>query len=816
MQGNEESTDPDLQSTPRSASLSKKTPPTRQSSTIFGLGNKITAEDSTITGSRLPTCLQVLRCLMHHLAEGVHENCTRWEAAKIVHSKVSVFYEKAHIPMITKRKACERLIKLLDDNAKVRAIPINRRSAPNSLNKLKKMEEMLAQTFPLWPANAEQLIKNPEDVAFLQSMKTDRLATFGPRDKVLAAKVQRREQRDYMEIRQRARIQSYLKSTSAPNILHDHDSSSSDEDAVSDEEAAGQFITPRTSRSHKRIARTGTPAFIPHDIIQRPKLVQLATRLKMTPVQQAAFTEALVAEAGGDTSKISTSYSTADKSRREIGRRIAESCKDQWIPPKLVSLHWDSKLMSSLSNQNITEERLTVVVGNATELKLLGVPSYQPGTDRKSGDIIADLTVGLLSSWQCTESVVNMTFDTTASNTGHVTAACVTVQKQLGRALLWSACRHHVGEIILSHVFDDLKIEASKSPDVTLFTRFRKNFQMLTVPSKSTDEKLSRLNLTSFNHEALQIVDTCRTSVLQLAKSEVLLRRDDYREFAELCTVFLDGETEDHPVTFKRPGALHKARWMAKLIYSIKICLFELQIQQLPRNTITTLHQVPKVRAFVNFATLVYSSWWMTSNSAVDTPWNDLQLYKSLLRYKVVNPDVSQSALHAFKLHLWYLTAEMIPLALWSSKVPDDERRALADSLLAVKPETALLAPQNRFGTGFGKPKFPATVTLTTTLADFASIDSWYTFTLLQLNAEFMTEKVANWPNSDAYHTSLCNLQSLNVVNDCAERGVKLSSDFLSSARKEEHYHNVLQVVEKDRKEKPNLRKRKGHSEFSD
>ena len=185
-----------------------------------------------------------------------------------------------------------------------------------------------------------------------------------------------------------------------------------------------------------------------------------------------------------------------------------------------------------------------------------------------------------------------MTFDTTASNTGHVTAACVTVQKQLGRALLWSACRHNVGKIILSHVFDDLQIEASKSPDVTLFTRFRKNAAMLSVPVKSTDEQLSQFRSNSFSDDAIQIVDRCRASVLQLAASELSLRRDDYRDFAELCTVFVDGEMADHPISFKRPGTLHKARWMGKLIYSIRICLFELQIQELPRGTITTLHQV--------------------------------------------------------------------------------------------------------------------------------------------------------------------------------------------------------------------------------
>ena len=57
-------------------------------------------------------------------------------------------------------------------------------------------------------------------------------------------------------------------------------------------------------------------------------------------------------------------------------------------------------------------------------------------------------------------------------------------------------------------------------------------------------------------------------------------------------------------------------------------------------------------------------------------------------------------------------------------------------------------------------------------------------------------------------------MKAVNVVNDAAERGVKLSTDFLSAARLEEQYQNVLQVVEKERKKRPNLRKRKLQNEF--
>ena len=112
------------------------------------------------------------------------------------------------------------------------------------------------------------------------------------------------------------------------------------------------------------------------------------------------------------------------------------------------------------------------------------------------------------------------------------------------------------------------------------------------------------------------------------------MRRDNYKEFAELCTLFLDGDENDSIVTFKRPGALHKARWMAKLVYSIKICLLNKYISQLSGGPITNPQQVVKVREFVNFATLLYSEWWMACSSAVDAPWHDLQLVHNLLKYK--------------------------------------------------------------------------------------------------------------------------------------------------------------------------------------
>ena len=200
-----------------------------------------------------------------------------------------------------------------------------------------------------------------------------------------------------------------------------------------------------------------------------------------------------------------------------------------------------------------------------------------------------------------------MTFDTTASKTGHVSIDYVTIQRQLQLALLWSGCRHHIGEVHLNHVFNDLKIDVSKSPDMTLFTRFRKNFDKL---QHNTDHLLAHLDLTLCTGPAQTLLEDCRAIIIQLTKSELELRRDNNLEFIKLCMLFLDDDESSPSTTpaiiFQRPRALHQDRWMAKLLYSITICL-EQQIQLLPSGMIATHQQVSKVRYLILFATLVYS-----------------------------------------------------------------------------------------------------------------------------------------------------------------------------------------------------------------
>ena len=79
----------------------------------------------------------------------------------------------------------------------------------------------------------------------------------------------------------------------------------------------------------------------------------------------------------------------------------------------------------------------------------------------------------------------------------------------------------------------------------------------------------------------------------------------------------------------------------------------------------------------------------------------------------------------------------------------------------------------------------------------------------LKFKLDLFPSDVRDWNNSDNFKQAKTLIENLYFTNDPAERGVKLSADFVSVERGEEHFQNVLQVVEKERTEMPNLRVRK-------
>ena len=113
-----------------------------------------------------------------------------------------------------------------------------------------------------------------------------------------------------------------------------------------------------------------------------------------------------------------------------------------------------------------------------------------------------------------------------------------------------------------------------------------------------------------------------------------------------------------------------------------------------------------------------------------------------------------------------------------------------------------VLTLRKRSGSWYGKPEFPELEeTESYDISDYIGPDSIGFFTILGLDTDFLEESVKDWAASPTYQAAKAAVKNLPVVNDAAERGVKITSDFLDSARNEERFQT-------DRRKVPNQRKR--------
>lgn len=121
------------------------------------------------------------------------------------------------------------------------------------------------------------------------------------------------------------------------------------------------------------------------------------------------------------------------------------------------------------------------------------------------------------------------------------------------------ACRHHVHEIILAHVFKH-GVGASSGPEIGVFKRFREKWPLTATQQLKTAVQDPALQ------EILTVHSEWKLDALTFAKNALLTcsqTRDDYRELLELTIIFL-GDNPPHCIQMMAPGAIHQARWMQK------------------------------------------------------------------------------------------------------------------------------------------------------------------------------------------------------------------------------------------------------------
>ena len=116
----------------------------------------------------------------------------------------------------------------------------------------------------------------------------------------------------------------------------------------------------------------------------------------------------------------------------------------------------------------------------------------------------------------------------------------------------------------------------------------------------------------------------------------------------------------------KAPGARHHARWMSKVIYTIKIAMLQDQLKDdIPEGLLKKIINLAKFLCFY------YVKPWLRATLPFQAPIEDLNLYKTLLsnvkEHKCVAiRHMSQAVASKFENHFWYLTERLVVISLFS------------------------------------------------------------------------------------------------------------------------------------------------------
>ncbi|ESO00508.1 hypothetical protein HELRODRAFT_175949 [Helobdella robusta] len=161
------------------------------------------------------------------------------------------------------------------------------------------------------------------------------------------------------------------------------------------------------------------------------------------------------------------------------------------------------------------------------------------------------------------------------------------------------------------------------------------------------------------NHSLLQMMrsDTVPFLTSFFFTDSLYIPREDYKEFVELCRLVLDYPMQtDGKYHYRVPGAYHTnglmARWMAKVIYCLRMHLFRNEFK-------LTATETKSLTEFCLFATHIYVPAWMLFPILSDASVKYLQLLGKIEQYFEINKNVAKKIKKSFS-NTQYLDVELV------------------------------------------------------------------------------------------------------------------------------------------------------------
>lgn len=241
-------------------------------------------------------------------------------------------------------------------------------------------------------------------------------------------------------------------------------------------------------------------------------------------------------------------------------------------------------------------------------------------------------------------------------------------------------------------------------------------------------------------------------------------------------------------INFKRPGGYHLARWMCKGIYCLKIYIFQEQFKM-------TKAEISSLKTICCFIVKCYIEFWFRSPNAIEAPYNDVFFLRKLEDYKSDDKQVAELAMKKFINHLWYLGEETACFSLFDDRIDNHVKKQMAKKLLEYDE-----FEDDEFNTEIQKKYVLKIGDVSQFLKQDLPLElltpkSKNIFQRFQLSMEFLYQNPENWPNIESYTKAKNILHHLSVINDAAERGVKLMEDFNKKFTKNENQKQYVLKV---------------------
>ena len=405
-----------------------------------------------------------------------------------------------------------------------------------------------------------------------------------------------------------------------------------------------------------------------------------ADRLNLS-VRERSMIAASVANALNiDIDSTNISRNVAWEKARKVRLSKADTIREEFVIPVRVIVHWDGKICKVKGN--LSSNRVAVYI-TGTEAdhvrKLLGAPEVKAGTGQAEAEVVQHM----LTDWGIKEQCIGLVFDTTSSNTGAESGACTFLESWVDSPLLWLACRHHIHELHLKRLVQEV-FGQTKDPGMELFRRLKKEWHTLVIDYE---------NLCKFDYDSVpQWLQVEARSVLSWAEQELAKNtwpREDYRELLRLAIVCLGGEVPGFQ--FLLPGPDHHARWMSKVIYTLKIKLLSSIFKM-------SEEEKCKIEEICSFVLILYVRAWFESPLPAIAARNDLSFMVKVMRFReVARTKVIWEVMQSCYRHLWYLVPQTVIFALVDDDLPSCQKEAMARKLHDMKREKIEM----------GKPSFP-------------------------------------------------------------------------------------------------------------